>query len=122
MAETASVVDTVEEGIERFRTAVDDFRRDLEGRGKKLEKQWQRRRRNFERQARKRADEVGAELREWPVVERVEGLWQRTTDRIEDGVNQFFDRLPVATKRDVARVDRKLAQLSRKLRALEDGR
>ncbi len=119
MAETASVV---EEGIERFRTAVDDFRRDLEGRGKKLEKQWQRRRRDLEWQARRRVDEFSSELRDWPVVERVEDLWGQATNRIEDGVTQVFDRLPLATKRDVARMDRKLAQLNRKLRALENGR
>ena len=119
MADTANVL---EEGIERFRTVVDDFRKDLEGRGKKLEKRWQRRSRELERKARKRVDEIGTELREWPVMERVEGLWGQATDRIEDGVNQVFDRLSVATKRDLARVDRKLAQLSRKLRAIEEGR
>ena len=119
MAQSANAV---EEGIERFRTAVDDFRRDLEGRGKKLEKRFQRRRRELEKRARKRVEEISAELRDWPVVERAEDLWGRATDRIEDGVTQVFERLPVATKRDVARVDRKLAQLSRKLRALENGR
>lgn len=69
---------------------------------------------------------VGRQLRRlrralWraPLVKRGERSVERAAGAITQQLTPLFDLLPIATKREVARLDRRVTQASQKLRALE---
>ena len=70
----------------------------------------------------RRAERLHFELREVPFVKQAEELAERATRGFAQQVANLLDPLPIATKRQVARIDRRVTQLARKLRTLEKGR
>ncbi len=60
-------------------------------------------------------------LRKFPLVQRAEQFGERAARRVGQQVANLVDPLPIASKRDLARIDRRLTQLTRKLRALDTG-
>ena len=67
------------------------------------------------------ADQATQLLRKFPLVQRAEQLGERAARRVGQQVANLVDPLPIASKRDLARIDRRLTQLTRKLRALDTG-
>ncbi len=59
------------------------------------------------------------QLRKFPLVRRAEQLGERAARQVRQQVANLVDPLPIASKRDLARIDRRLTQLTRKLRALD---
>ena len=123
MAQQASVV---RDGVDQLRTAVRrvdrQFRRiqrQVETRRKQFGKQVETRRKAIEKRAQRVLARFQRELQRRPLVKRAESLRADATRQLERGVATFLDALPIVTKREVERIDKKIAGLSRKLRELE---
>ena len=65
------------------------------------------------------AERLGSQLRSLSIVTQAEEFGERAARGIARQVNHLLDPLPVATKREVARIDRQVSQLTRRLRELE---
>ncbi len=65
------------------------------------------------------AERLGSQLRSLSLVTQAEQFGERATRGITRQVSHLLDPLPVATKREVARIDRQVSQLTRRLRELE---
>jgi septation ring formation regulator EzrA len=123
MAQQASVV---RDGVDQLRTAVRrvdrQFRRiqrQVETRRKQLGKRVTSRRKAIEKRAQRELARFQREIQRQPLVKRAESLRADATRQLERGVASFLDALPIVTKREVERIDKKIALLSRKLRELE---
>lgn len=126
MAQQTSVV---QEGFDRVQTAVRrmdrEFRklqRELESRRKRLEKQITTNSRRWNKQAQKQVQKLRTELRKQPLLRRAEELTEDATRQLGRQWSAVLDAFPIVTKREVERIDRKIAQLNRKVRELEKTR
>jgi hypothetical protein len=122
MAEPASIV---QEGVDRVRAAFgsleDEFgrvQRRMRARRRDLEKQLKHGRKGLEKRTRKLRSEVLAS----PAVKRLEALRKDVQQQLVDGADNLLRVLQIASRSDVERIDRKLSQLSRKLREIEESR
>ena len=111
-----------QEGIDRFREMFGTFESEFE----RVQKDLRARRRLFERRLdagrkdiEKRARKVRKELRKNPTFKRIDNLRRDATRQLEQGAETVLNALKIASKGDVRRIDRKLAQLNRKLKELE---
>jgi hypothetical protein len=121
MADQASLM---QEGVDRFREAfesldLDRVQRRLAQRRKRIEKQLASGRKTWERRTRKQVRRVQTELRKNSLVKRVQELQKDAARQIESTVDGMLSTLRIASRRDVDRLDRKLGQISRKLKDLE---
>jgi len=121
----AAQTSIVQEGVDRVRAAFgtleDEFervQRQLRTRRRTLEKQLRSGRKDLEKRTRKLRTEV---LGSSP-VKRLDTLRKDAQRQIEDGVGNLLGVLQIASKSDVERIDRKLTQLNRKLREIEEAR
>jgi Skp family chaperone for outer membrane proteins len=121
----AAQANIVQEGVDRVRAAFgtleDEFervQRRLRARRRDLEKQLRSGRKDLEKRTRKLRSEV---LGSSP-LKRLDTLRKDAQRQIEDGVGNLLGRLQIASKSDVERIDRKISQLTRKLREIEDAR
>jgi hypothetical protein len=105
----------IEEGIDRIENAFRSIEKDL----KRLQKRADRRRRQFERQAEKRVKQLQSDFRKNPVVKRAEDLRSDAVKTIEDQVDVLLTNLRIASHTDVHKLERKVAQLNKKVRELE---
>ncbi|MCX5738433.1 MAG: hypothetical protein NTZ61_08065 [Proteobacteria bacterium] len=125
MAKQASVV---QDGVDQVREAVrvvdQGFRRiqkQVETRRRRLTKELTSRRRLIEKRAQRELERLQKQIQKQPIVKRAEALRVGASERFERGVSSFLDALPIATKSDVERIDRKVSALGRKLKGLEKG-
>jgi hypothetical protein len=125
MAKQASVV---QDGVEQVREAVrvvdQGFRRiqkQVETRRRRLTKELTSRRRLIEKRAQRELGRLQKQIQKQPIVKRAEALRVGASERFERGVSSFLDALPIATKSDVERIDRKVSALGRKLKEMEKG-
>jgi hypothetical protein len=125
MAKQANVV---QDGVEQVREAVrrvdQGFRRiqkQVETRRRRLAKEVTSRRRLIEKRAQKELGRIQKQIQKQPLVIRAEALRAGATERIEGAVTTFLDVLPIATKADIGRIDRKVSALGRKLKEMEKG-
>ena len=126
MAEQANLV---QEGVDRFNSAfeslgdeVDRLQKRVHTRRKAFEKQLTDRRKKIEKQTRKQVDRFESEIRKNPVMKRLQELRKEAVKQIESSVDSVMDALPIATKSDLKRIERKLSQISRKVKDLERGK
>jgi ElaB/YqjD/DUF883 family membrane-anchored ribosome-binding protein len=126
MAEQANLV---QEGVDRFNAAfeslgdeVDRLQKRMQTRRKEIEKQLTDRRKRIEKRTRKQVDRIESELRKNPVLKRLQDLRKDTVQQIESRVDSVMNAIPIATKSDLKRVERKISQISRKVKDLERGR
>ena len=125
MAKQANVV---QDGVEQVREAVrlvdQGFRRiqkQVEARRRRLAKEVTNRRRVIEKRAQRELGRLQKQIQKQPIVKRAEALRVGASERFERGVSSFLDALPIATKSDVERIDRKVSALGRKLKEMEKG-
>lgn len=138
----AQAQNVIEEGRDRFGAAL----RDLEKDWKRFQKQAEKRRKELEKRAErevrrlrtelrknplvkraeqeakrleKRADKVRSEIRKSPAVQRAEAFRKDAEKAIEEQVDTLLGVLRIANTNDLEKVERKLNQLNRKVRALE---
>ena len=123
MAEQGSII---EEGVDRFNEAYESLDREFQ----RLQKQFQSRRKSFEKQVtssrksiekrtRKQINQLRSDLRKNTLVKRARGLQTDAAKQIEHHVENLLSALQIASKSDLQRVDRKLGQISKKLKDLE---
>lgn len=122
MAQQATIV---QEGVDRVRAAFgtleDEFanvQRRLRARRRTLEKQLRNGRKDLEKRGRK----LRAEVLSNPALKRLDGLRKDVQRQLEDAADTLLGALQIASKADVERIDRKLSQLARKLREIEESR
>lgn len=104
------------EGIEKITSELEKWNDELQIRSAKFRKE------SLER-IEKSVKQVQDELRKVPAIKRAEELRQELSERveknIEDGVDQIYTSLKLARLDEVKRLERKIAQLNRKLSLLE---
>ena len=71
------------------------------------------------RRVARRAERRHSELRKASLLTQAEELSGRAARGFARQVASLLDPLPIATKREVARIDRQVSQLTRRLRELE---
>ena len=130
MAEEASIV---QDGIDRFRDAfgniedeVERVQKNIRIRRRKLEKSVESSRKDFGKRVEsgrkdfeKRTRKLRTEVRRNPTFKRLDDIRKDATKRYEEGVETLLNTLQVASKGDVRRIDRKISQLSKKLKEME---
>ena len=119
-------VSFVQDGLDRFNSAFDSlggevqrFQKQVRARRKTFEKQFDDQRKTFEKQTRKRVNRIESELRKSGVMKRAQTLRDDAAKQLESGVSRLLRALPIATKTDVKRIERKLGTISRKVKELE---
>jgi hypothetical protein len=126
----------VRDGIERVSTAFERLPDELQ----RVQREIQKRRRTFERQlaggrrdlgkrtreiekrTRRQVQHVRSELGRLPLTRRIEQLRGEAERVAVRGVDLVLGALQIASKQDLDRIDRKLVQVSRKLREMERSR
>ena len=104
------------EQIERISSELEKWNDDIQARSSKFRKQSQKR-------IDKRVKQLQTELRKVPALKRAEELRQnlgkRVGKRVDAGVDSFYTGLKIARLDEVKKLERKIAQLNKKLRDLE---
>ena len=67
----------------------------------------------------RQAQRLRSELRKLPLVKQAEELGERAVRGVAQQVANRLDQLPIATKRRVEQAERRLTELTRKVRKLE---
>jgi Ser-tRNA(Ala) deacylase AlaX len=123
MAQRATLV---QEGLQRVRTAAEildhRFRRlqkRLDAERKSFEKRIESQRKAIERRTQRQLERLLARLRESKLAHRAETLREDAAQRLETGASALLGALQIASKGDLDRIDRKLSQLTRKLKDIE---
>lgn len=105
----------IQEGIDRVENAFRSIEKDF----KRLQKRAEKRRKQFEKEAEKRVKKFQTELRNNRVVKRAEDLRSDALKTIEDQVDTLLANLRIASHSEVNKLERKVAQLNKKVRELE---
>lgn len=104
------------EGIERISAELEKWNDKLQSRSEKFRK-------NSQKAIEKAVKQVQDELRKVPGVKRAEELRTELENRVEKnidaGVERVYARLKLARLDEVKKLERKIAQLNKKLRELE---
>jgi len=120
-----SLVDT---GVESVRSVVhvanrriQKLQKQIDVRRKSVEKELSTRRRRLEQRTQKAVDRVVARAQKLPLVKRAAAFREEASRQIESGVETVLGVFQIASRGELERIDRKLSQISRKLRELEKG-
>ena len=114
--------DRVNEAIESIGEQLQRVQKHFADQTRDLEKQFQSGKREVERQTRERVDKLRSELIRNPTVQRVGAAVIGARNQIETRVENVLGTFQIASKGDVERLDKKLSQISRKLKDLEKAR
>jgi hypothetical protein len=116
MSQRSSLIDT---GLDRVRTTVASARKEI----RRLQKRVEVQRKDLDKRVaiqRKALGRAVSRVRATALVKNAEALRAEATRRFEAGVESVLGVLP-ASRSELERVDRKLTQISRKLKELERG-
>lgn len=104
------------EGIDRITAELEKWTDELQTRSEKFRTESQKR-------IEKNVKQVQKELRKVPAIKRAEELRNELSERVEKnvdaGVDQIYTSLKLARLDEVKKLERKIAQLNKKLRTLE---
>jgi hypothetical protein len=104
-----------EDGFERvqarFRTAGEELQ--------KLQERADENRRDLSDRAQARAEKVQKQLLEIPAIKAADDYRMEVLKQIESNMDEFLNRLPVASSADIKKLEKKVNALTRKVRALE---
>ncbi len=105
------------EGIERINAELEKWSDQLQSRSEKFRKQSQKR-------IEKGIAQIQEELRKLPAVQRAQeirlDLETRVQTNLDAGIDRVYTRLNLARLEEVKKLEKKIALLNKKLRALED--
>ena len=111
------------EGIEKIGNAIDEFSDELQSRADDLQSRGEKLRKDGQKRFEKRFKQVQKDLRKQPAVKRVEKFRAELEQRVEKNRDAASDRvlssLGLASSGEVKKLERKIAQLNKKLRTLE---
>ena len=123
MAQRSSLI---QDGLQRVRTAVEGLdhglrrlQKRLDAQRKNLEKRFETQRKAIEKRTQRQLEGLLARLRESKLGHRAETLREDAAQRLETGASALLGALQIASKGDLDRIDRKLSQLTRKLKDIE---
>lgn len=124
MAETqTSIVDEGRERLNAARDRIDEeiqrVQQDLNGRRKRLEKQFAKNRKSFEKQTRKQVRELQRDLRKNSVVKGLEKWRGQAESQFGEAVERVLGTFRLASRDDLGRVERKLARINKRLTQIE---
>ena len=119
MAQRSSLV---QESLQRVRSAAEGFdqgfrrlQKRLDVRRKSLEKRFEHERKLIEKRTQRLLDRV----RDSKLAHRAETWREDAAQRLETGASALLGVFQIASKGDLDRLDRKLSQLTRKLKDIE---
>ncbi|MFO0691336.1 MAG: hypothetical protein U0900_21740 [Myxococcota bacterium] len=105
------------EGIERINSELEKWSDELQTRSNKFRKESQKR-------IEKGVAQIQHELRKLPAVKRAEAIRQTLETRVQTGVeaglDQVYTKLNLARLEEVKKLEKKIAALNKKLRAMEE--
>ena len=113
MAQQASFV---ESGFDRIQDALKSIESDVEKFQSRVETQ----RKRLERETRKRVGKFRKEITETPFAKRAEKFSKDASREIGSRVEDVLGALSIASNADLKKVNRKLNQINRRLKALEE--
>jgi hypothetical protein len=105
----------IQEGIDRVESAFKTIEKDF----KRFQKRADKRRKQFEKQAEKRVKKFQSEFRNNRIVKRADDLRSDALKAIEDQVDGLLANLRIASHAEIHKLERKVAQLNKKVRELE---
>jgi hypothetical protein len=116
----------VQDGLQRVRTAAESLdhrfrllQKRLDAQRKSFEKRIESQRKTIERRTQRQLERLLARLRGSKLAHRAETLREDAAQRLETGASALLGALQIASKGDLDRIDRKLSQLTRKLKDIE---
>jgi polyhydroxyalkanoate synthesis regulator phasin len=111
-------------GIDRVQSAFQSLDKEY----RRLQRTADKRRKEFERRAERQLRRFQSELRKNPLVKRAEGVRARVDEArgeareaVVHRLESLLGALHVATRTEIEKLDRRLAQLNKKVRDLEKG-
>jgi len=110
-------VDQIKQVVRRADRELKKIQKQVESRRRTLAKEVTTRRRLIEKHAQRGIANIQKQSQ--PLLKRAEALRADATERIERGVTSILDVLPIASKSEIERIDRKVAALGRKLKEIE---
>ena len=116
-----SAVDNVRSAVKVANRRLQKLQKELDGRRKTVEKELTTRRRRIEQRTQREVARLVARAEKLPLVKQATSLYGDASQKLEAGVETVLGALQIASRSEVERLDRKLAQVSRKLRELEKG-
>ena len=126
MAEQASLV---QEGVDRlsdvFQSIDHEFERvqkRLNTRRKLIEKQLTTTRKSVEKRTRTELDRFQLEIKKYPLARRAETLQKKLTKQFESGIRSLLGLMQIPSNLDIARIDKRLSALSRRVKEIEKPR
>jgi hypothetical protein len=123
MAKQANVmqegVDQIRQVVRRADREIKKLQKQVESRRRTIAKQVTTRRRTIEKRAQRELDRLQKQLQRQPLVKRAEAIRADAQERIEGAVSTFLGSLPIATRSEIERIDRKVTALGRKLKEIE---
>jgi hypothetical protein len=130
MAEQTSIVrdgiERVSSAFERIPDELQRVQREIQKRRRSLERQLaggrrglEKRTRDLEKRTRRQVQRLRTEIGRVPLGRRIDQLRSAAEKTLERGVDTFLGVLQIASKSDLERIDKKLGQVSRKLKEME---
>ena len=106
---------SIEESVQNLQKDLSEQRKKIErqvtSNRKSFEKEFDGRRKQFQDQTRKQV----SELRKTTLYKRASAFQKDAAKQIEERIDSFLDAFNIASQRDLKKVDRKRAQINKKL-------
>ena len=113
MAQQAEVI---EEGLEKLQSMF----RSVESEFEKIQGQVSKRRAEFEKEAQRRVKKMSKEVRNSPLYKRADSFLKEANRQIEKNVDYVLGSLNIATRSDIRKLDKRLSQINKKLKELNE--
>lgn len=104
-----------EDGMDRVQAGIRNAGEELH----RLQERADENRRDFSERAQARAEKVQKQLLEIPAIKAADDYRIEVLKQIENNLDEFLARLPVASSNDVKKLEKKVNSLTRKVRSLE---
>ena len=118
MAKAAARKNIIDESIDQIRETVDNVNSEFE----KLQKRARKNVKQLETRYQRNAKKAQTRFNKLPAVKRVEKIRKDVRKQVDSNVDRFMSMLPVATDSDIKKINRKLNQINRKLKELENAK
>ncbi len=112
----------INEAVQFFDDEFQRIQKELSTRRKSLEKEFSSKRKTVEKRTRKELKRIQSELKKNPIVKRADAVRKDVTKQVETRVDTLLERMQIASRSDVQRINKKLTTLNRRLKAIEDSR
>ena len=112
----------IDEAVQFFDDEFQRVQKELSKRRKSLEKEFATKRKTVERRTRKELKRIQSELKKNPIVKRADAVRKDVTKQVEIRMDALLERMQIASRSDVQRINKKLTTLNRRLKTIEDSR